>query len=265
MFADWMSQKAFAGTTKMRVVGIIPARYASTRFPGKPLLDICGKPMVVRVYEQAKKVPEFAEVVIATDDARIAEVCERFDIPVVMTSPDCATPWHRAHEVSERVPADFYVTVNGDEPLINPEVISAAIPPNSVPQEKEFGTNIITEMHEPSEVLDPSNIKVVFDDNLHCRYMSRSIAPLPYKSKNFQYYKHVGVVGLNKKMLDFYVNSVPGIFEQIEGIDSLRFADYDKTLQFVYFPNAGTLSVDTENDLEIVRKTFKIPKKNIES
>lgn len=237
----------------MKIIGVIPARYASTRFPGKPLVDICGKPMIQRVFEQVKKVEEFSEVVVATDDERIEKCCRENGMPVVMTPASCATPWHRAKEVADCLPADFYITVNGDEPLIEPQVIRAAIP-SAVPLDEEFGTNIITEMESPSEVMDPTNIKMVFNDKLECCYMSRTPIPYPYKSTSFRYYKHVGVVGCNKRMLDFYVNSVPGRFELIEGIDSLRFVDYGKRLQLVIVENAGTLSVDTQNDLRRVRE-----------
>ena len=237
----------------MKIVGIIPARYASTRFPGKPLVDICGKPMIQRVFEQVKKVEEFSEIFVATDDARIEACCRERGIPVVMTREDCATPWHRAHEVAERVPANFYITINGDEPLIRPEVIRAGLL-TEIPQDEEFGTNVITEMKNPAEVMDPTNIKVVFDDKLECRYMSRTPIPFPYKSTNFRYYKHIGVVGCNKRMLDFYVTSSPGTFERVEGIDSLRFVDYGKRLQFIVAENAETLSVDTPNDLARVRE-----------
>ncbi len=243
----------------MKIIGIIPARYASTRFPGKPLVDICGKPMIQRVFEQAEKVTEFSQVVVATDDARIREACERFKTPVVMTSPNCATPWHRAQEVARRISADFYITINGDEPLIEPNVIRAAIP-QSVPANCEFGTNVITEMNDPAEVLDPTNIKVVFNEKRECCYMSRTPIPFPYKSTKFRYWKHVGVVGCNKRMLDFYVNSEPGTFERIEGIDSLRFVDYGKKLVFSLVENAGSLSVDTPNDLARIRERFALGK-----
>jgi len=101
--------------------------------------------------------------------------------------------------------------------------------------------------------MDPSNIKVIFDDQMNALYMSRSPIPYPYKSIDFRYYKHVGILGYNKKMLDFYHNSVPGRFESIEGIDTLRFIDYGKTLKFIYIPSYGSLSVDTPKDLERVR------------
>ena len=209
--------------------------------------------MIWWVYNRVKTVKKLDEVYVATDDVRIEDVCKENNIPVIMTSDKHRTGAHRLQEVSEHIEADFYVQLNGDEPLINVEAIESAIP-CEVPQDTEFGTNIITKMHEPSQVLDSSNIKVVFDENSNALYMSRTPIPYPFKSIDFDYYKHVGIIGYNKKMLDFYKNSEPGHFEKIEGIDTLRFLDYGKTLKFIKVDNCESLSVDTEKDLEEVRR-----------
>ena len=240
----------------MKPAGIIPARYASTRLPGKPLKDICGKPMLVWVYQQAKKAKKLDEVYVATDDERIERMCRDYEIPVVMTSPSHPTGANRLQEVSETVSADFYIQLNGDEPLLDPDLADAAVP-EEADQEQPFGTNIITKMRSPSEVMDPANIKVVFDETFRALYMSRTPIPYPFKSIEFEYYKHVGILGYNKKMLDFYRDSVPGRFERIEGIDTLRFLDYGKKLQFIEVENCRTLSVDTQKDLERVRKIME--------
>ncbi len=240
----------------MKVAGIIPARYASTRLPGKPLKDICGKPMLVWVYEQAKKAKKLDEVYVATDDERIETMCREYQIPVVMTSSSHPTGANRLQEVSETVSADFYIQLNGDEPLLDPNLADAAVP-EEADSKQAFGTNIITKMHSPSEVMDPANIKVVFDEEFRALYMSRTPIPYPFKSIEFEYYKHVGILGYNKKMLDFYRDSVPGRFERIEGIDTLRFIDYGKRLQFIEVEHCRTLSVDTQKDLERVRKIME--------
>lgn len=237
----------------MNVVGIIPARYGSTRLPGKPLLDICGKPMIWWVYERVKKVKELNQIYVATDDIRIEDMCRQYNIPVIMTQNTHQTGAHRLQEVSEHIAADFYVQLNGDEPLIEEHAIKAVIP-KEVPQDREFGTNIITSMDNPAQVLDTSNIKMIFDVNLRALYMSRMAIPCAFKSVDFQYYKHVGIIGYNKKMLDFYKNSEPGRFEIIEGIDTLRFLDYGKELQLFIVEQCRCLSVDTEKDLTEVRK-----------
>lgn len=240
----------------MKVVGIIPARYASTRLPGKPLKDILGYPMIWWVYKRVRTVKELDEIYVATDDDRIKEVCEHYDIPVIMTSPEHPNGAMRLQEVSETVQADFYVQLNGDEPLMNTDAIIAAIP-ESVPQDVAFGTNIITQIDDPAQVLDASNIKMVFDDQMNALYMSRTPIPYPFKSIDFQYYKHVGIIGYNKMMLDFYKNSRPGRFERIEGIDTLRFLDYGKQLKLILVPDCHSLSVDTQKDLDMVIKMMK--------
>ena len=240
----------------MKVVGIIPARYASTRLPGKPLKDILGYPMIWWVYKRVRTVKELDEIYVATDDDRIKEVCEQYEIPVIMTSPDHPNGAMRLQEVSETVQADFYVQLNGDEPLINTDAIIAAIP-ETVPQDVAFGTNIITQIDDPAQVMDASNIKMVFDDQMNALYMSRTPIPYPFKSIDFQYYKHVGIIGYNKMMLDFYKNSQPGRFEQIEGIDTLRFLDYGKQLKLSLVPDCHSLSVDTQKDLDMVIKMMK--------
>lgn len=240
----------------MKVVGIIPARYGSTRLPGKPLKDILGYPMIWWVYKRVCSVKKLDEVYVATDDERIKGVCEQFNIPVVMTANTHKTAAHRLQEVSESVVADFYLQLNGDEPLINTDAIEAAIP-DEVPDDREFGTNIITEMTEPVQVMDASNIKMVFDNEMNALYMSRTPIPYPFKAIDYKYYKHVGIIGYNKKMLDFYKNSKPGRFEIIEGIDTLRFLDYGKQLKLFLVPECHSLSVDTDKDLEMVIKMIK--------
>lgn len=240
----------------MKVIGVIPARYGSTRLPGKPLKDILGHPMIWWVYERVRSVNKLDEVFVATDDDRIKTACEMYRIPVVMTENKHRTAAHRLQEVSEKVQADYYLQLNGDEPLIETEAIVAAIP-EKFPIDVEFGTNIITNMDDPAQVMDPSNIKVVFDDNMNAIYMSRTPIPYPFKSIDFKYYKHVGIIGYNKKMLDFYKNTEPGRFEVIEGIDTLRFLDYGKQLKLSLVKNCRSLSVDTEKDLEMVTRMIK--------
>lgn len=235
----------------MKVVGVIPARFNSSRLPGKPLADILGRPMVWWVYQRVRAVEKLDEVYVATDDERILGACREMGIPAIMTAATHRTAAHRLQEVSETVRADFYLQLNGDEPLINTDAIAAAIP-ERVPREVEFGTNIITRMDDPAQVMDPSNIKMVFDEQMNALYMSRTPIPYPFKAIDFKYYKHVGIIGYNKKMLDFYKNSVPGRFETIEGIDTLRFLDYGKQLKLVCVPECHSLSVDTEKDLEMV-------------
>ena len=247
----------------MKVIGVIPARFGATRLPGKPLIDINGHPMIWWVYQRVRSVKGLDEIYAAVDDDRIKAACDAMNLPAVMTSSVHRTAANRLQEFSETVKADFYVQINGDEPLIDTRAVAAAIP-DYVPQDVEFGTNIITEMSEPSQVMDSSNIKMVFDSEMNALYMSRTPVPYPYKSIDFKYYKHVGIIGYNKKMLDFYKNSQPGRFELIEGIDTLRFLDYGKQLKLSIVPDCRCLSVDTEKDLEFVRHIIREENNNAE-
>lgn len=240
----------------MKVVGIIPARYASTRLPGKPLKNILGHPMIWWVYQRVCTVDKLDQIYVATDDERIQAVCEEYRIPIIMTADTHQTGAHRLQEVSETVTADFYVQLNGDEPLINTKAIMDVIP-DEVPLDREFGTNIITDISDPAQVLDASNIKMVFDNDMNALYMSRTPIPYPFRAIDFHYYKHVGIIGYNRRMLDFYKNSEPGRLEKIEGIDTLRFLDYGKQLKLFYVPNCHSLSVDTEKDLQMVIKMME--------
>lgn len=242
--------------TEMNVIGVIPARYNSKRLPGKPLKEIAGYPMLWWVYQRARQVEKFNRIIVATDDERIEKTCENYGIPVCMTDKNHLTAANRLQEVSEIYRADFYVQINGDEPLINVDALREVVP-KDVPNNIEYGTNIITEINDPAQVMDPSNIKVVFDNDKRALYMSRMPIPFPFTSLDYRYYKHVGIIGYNKKMLDFYKKTKPGKFETIEGIDTLRFIDYGKHLQFIYVRSCRSLSVDTEKDLEYIRRHIK--------
>lgn len=240
----------------MKVIGVIPARMDSTRLPGKPLLELCGKPMVWWVYQTAKQVKRFRNVIVATDHEDIKKVCEKYHMEVIMTKNGHPTAIHRLHEVADKIPADFYVQINGDEPLLKAEVIDEVIP-NQLYKEKEYGINLITNIKSPVELADLANIKMVFDENCDCMYMSRNPIPAPFGTLKYTYYKHVGIIGYNRGMLDFYVNSVPRYYEQIEGIDLMRFVEYRKRLHLVKVNDIQTLSVDTEKDLLFVRQVLE--------
>jgi 3-deoxy-manno-octulosonate cytidylyltransferase (CMP-KDO synthetase) len=231
----------------MKVIGVIPARYASSRFPGKPLADIHGKPMIWWVYQQAKKTISFSSVVVATDDQRIFDACQSYDISVVMTSADCPTPANRIHEISCKIDADLYVEINGDEPLIEPETIESVIPPGVADNQPYVGSlySIIT---DAIDAIDPTNLKVVVSHNGYGMYVSRSPIPFPKGSLNFTYKKYIGIVAFNKSALDFYAATPRGEIEIAEDMDLLRFIENGIPVHFGEV-DCKTISVDTEKDL----------------
>ncbi len=241
----------------MKVIGVIPARYASSRLPGKPIVDIRGHPMIWWVYQQAKAVEEFQEVMVATDDDRIAAVCKENQIPFVMTSPDTPNHIHRIWEVTEQIQADYYVSINGDEPLINPENIRAAVNaiPKAVSEEAYFGS-VYRELKDPAEVIDLSNVKIVLGKENQCLYQSRNPIPSTKGSLEFKYKKAIGIECFNKKALDFFVNTPMGVLEKIEDIDHLRFLENNVPIYYTKI-DSESLSVDTKNDLERVTKIIQ--------
>ncbi len=233
----------------MKIVGIIPARYQSSRFPGKPLVDICGRPMIWWVYNQVKKVKELNEIYVATDNEKIETICKMYDIPCLMTKDNHPTHVHRIHEVSERINSDYYVVICGDEPLIDHNTIKKVIP-NEKSLDFYVG-GLCRYFSDPAEVIDPANIKVVTNNNDECILLSRSPVPFPYKTINFKYKKVVGVECYNKNALDFFVNTEKGFLESIEDVTLQRFLENKIHIKYKLVDSLS-LSVDTPRDLEKV-------------
>lgn len=241
----------------MKIVAIIPSRYQSSRFPGKPLADICGHPMIWWVYNQVRKVKEFESVYVATDDERIKKVCEENDMNVVMTSSNHNSSTERVFEVAGKINSDYYVVINGDEPLIDPNVIRKIIPTKKE-KDKFYVANIMTEIKSASEVVDFTNIKVVVDKNNYAMYFSRSPIPYPKASLDYKYYKHVGILIYSYEALKFFAKTKKGKIEKIEDVNEIRFIENGKKIKMVK-AKANSLSVDTPKDLN---KVISIIKKN---
>lgn len=235
----------------MKIIGVIPARYASTRFPGKPLADIFGKPMLHWVYSQVKNIDVFDKVVCAIDDERILEVCERYGMEYILTRNDHPNHISRIQEVSEKVMADYYICINGDEPLISNDCILPVIP-DDVHIEPYFG-GAMRKLTDPAETIDFAKIKLAVSAQTgRCLYMSRTPVPYPRGTLMFNYKKYVGVECFNKAALDFFVNTPMGDLEKVEDIDHLRFLENGVDLHFNYV-ESESISVDTPKDLEKVK------------
>lgn len=237
----------------MKYIGVIPARYNSSRFPGKPLADICGKPMIWWVHEQLKKVTELTDVYVATDDSRIKNVCDNYGIKTVMTSDKHKTHLDRLFEVSTKVDGDFYINVNGDEPLIESNTIKKILPKNIDPKSLSV-LNLMTELNNPLEVVDFSKIKIATDIFGYGLYMARSPIPYPKGTSNYTFKKFVGVQCFTKKALEFCYNAERGPVEEAEDIDEFRFLEHGQKIKFVLSTDITTLSVDTPKDLGKVRE-----------
>jgi 3-deoxy-manno-octulosonate cytidylyltransferase (CMP-KDO synthetase) len=236
----------------MKTIGVIPARYNSSRFPGKPLSDICGKPMVWWVYQQALKAG-LDEVYVATDDDRIFKAAEELGINVLMTSIEHKTPNDRVWEVSTKIDGDIFLCINGDEPLIDPAVIRRTLPDSDDMDDLEYYySNIMTRIKNPVEVVDPTNIKAVVNAKGEAMWASRSPIPYPKGSMEFEYKKLVGIAAFSKKALEFYHSTPRSRLEEAEELDLYRFLENGKKVKLKEI-DCSTLSVDTPKDLEHVR------------
>lgn len=239
----------------MKILGVIPARYKSSRFEGKPLADICGKPMIWWVYKQAMQVEDFEAVYVATDDEKIRNTCETFGINVIMTSEQHKTGTDRIGEVARKIEADLYVNIQGDEPMIEPETIKEAIRPFYGNSNLEV-SNLMTVIKDPVDVVNFTIPKVITNKDGIGLYLTRSTAPYPKGKIDFPYYKQVCVYAFKPGALEFYCNSPRGKIESIEDIEILRFIENGYKVQFIEV-DSDTVAVDTPNDLEKVRTIMK--------
>lgn len=232
----------------MKLIGVIPSRYGSTRFPGKPLAQICGKPMIYWVYNSAKQVKNLETIYVATDDERIYNTCRELGLNVIMTANTHMNCFHRLHEVAHKIPADRYIMINGDEPLIEPQCIQTVV--DKIIETKANYLFSYRKLTNAVEAMDSGNIKVVIS-NEKLLYLSRTPIPYPQKSVTFDYKKIIGIQGLSTDMLDFFVNTPPGEIEQIEDIAELRFIENGKTVDCVEV-FSDSISVDNPKDIEKV-------------
>ncbi len=231
----------------MNIIGVIPARAESTRFFEKPLALILGKPMIWWVWSHCKEVAEFTEVYVATDSEKIKQLVESFGGKVVMTSSEHDTATERLYEVSTKIPADLYVMVNGDEPLLTRESIVQCIPSAIAPGEM-YVSNLMTDFSNPVEVVDATNLKIVTAADNRCLFISRSPIPYPKGNMDYVYHKFVGVGAFNREALEFYHNTPRGPIEKIEENDSFRFIENHVPIYY-YNCHCKSLSVDNKKDI----------------
>jgi len=243
----------------MNVVGIIPARYDSTRLPGKPLKLIGDISLIMRVFSQCSKVDLFNEIVVATDDERILSHVEESEGKAVMTSSEHGSGTERCEEALGKIEGnfDFVINIQGDEPFINPEHIKALI--SSLNEETEVAT-LCMPIEDEEELNDPGIPKVVIDKKGDALYFSRSI--IPYirepnskdKTDQHKFLKHIGIYAYRKDVLATIVKLSPSIIEQSEQLEQLRWLYNGVRIHTIEIPNEKSISVDTIEDLEKARK-----------
>lgn len=240
----------------MKAVGIIPSRYSSSRFPGKPLIDLKGKTMVQRVYENASKASLLNEVIVATDDERIYNHVLGFGGKVMMTSSEHASGTDRCGEVAEKVEAEIIINIQGDEPLVNPiqlDSLLKAFKDTSV-QIATLGSPNITE----EDITNPNRVKIVTDTFNNALYFSRSAVPNDFHFKDdsrefYPFLKHIGLYAYRKSCLQELVRLHPTKLEQVESLEQLRWLYYGYSIRVIE-TKIETPNIDVPEDLEKVLK-----------
>ncbi len=240
-----------------RVLAVIPARYASTRFPGKPLVDIQGKPMIQHVWERVRAVSAIERVIVATDDERIAQTVRAFGAEVVMTSPDHPSGTDRIWEVAQNLAEfDWVLNVQGDEPFINPHHLQAAIDGAAQNPGADILT-LVTPIHTVEDWQEPNLVKAVLTAHGQALYFSR--APVPYHrdapESPQSAYRHIGIYLYRRAALERFTHLPPSPLEQLEKLEQLRALEAGMMIYAAEVPEAP-VGVDTPADLIRIRDSL---------
>lgn len=235
------------------VVGIIPARYASTRLPGKALEDIVGKPMIQRVYEACKQSDILDGLYVATDDTRIAKVVEDIGGAVIMTSPNHVSGTDRLAEAITNLDADIVVNIQGDYPFMNPNMIREGVEPLLADPDLPMAT-MMRGISSPTDLHDPDVVKVTINLKSEAMYFSRSLIPFPRGYKAHTVYEHIGMFFYQRAFLESFSKLPPTPLEQVEKLEQLRVLEHGYRIRVVHTACKDSLlsgfSVDTADDLD---------------
>jgi 3-deoxy-manno-octulosonate cytidylyltransferase (CMP-KDO synthetase) len=246
-----------SNTYKARIVGVIPARYGSSRFEGKVLANIAGKPMIQWVYERARQSKMLDELLVAVDDPRVQSQVEAFGGKAILTGTHHESGTDRIAEVVEKMPADIVVNIQGDQPLLDPNMIDEAIQP--MIDDPEIQMSTLKREIEQDEFDDPGVVKVVVDEKGFALYFSRSLLPFPRYDENLHVYEHVGLYVYRKDFL-LKISKMPqGYLEKIESLEQLRVMEKGYKILVVETKTDRTagISVDTPEDLKKVERVIK--------
>jgi 3-deoxy-manno-octulosonate cytidylyltransferase (CMP-KDO synthetase) len=244
----------------MRIIGIIPVRYGSKRFSGKVLADILGKSLIQRVYEQSKKVELLDDVLIATDNKKILQVVGKFAGKAIMTSSNCRSGTDRLAEVARGLDADIFVNIQGDEPLISPQVVTKVTQALIKDKTIDIAT-VARKITSPEELNNPNVVKVVIDNDGFALYFSRAQIPyvrhqLELKDLSSVFYKHIGLYAYRREFLLNFVQMKQSPLEKVEDLEQLRALQNGYKIKVV-ITEYDSIGVDTKEDLERVRKILK--------
>ncbi len=242
----------------MKVVAVIPARYASTRLPGKVLADINGKPMIQHVWEQVKKSRFVDEVLIACDDAKVESAARKFKARAVMTSVNHTSGTDRIAEAVKDLDFDIVLNIQGDEPLVRPEMVEV-LARALLDDKKAVMATVVRVMTDESEVANPNVVKVALDKDGYALYFSRSPIPFNREKQDFsklRYYKHFGLYAYRKEFLMGFKNLPASQLEETEKLEQLRVLEAGHRIKVVQ-TKCDTVAVDTQQDLDRVCEILK--------
>ncbi len=244
----------------MNVILLIPARYGSSRFPGKPLAPINGKPMIQHVYERASLAKGLTAIYVATDDERIKNTVEGFGGQVVMTSPDAASGTDRINEAITTLGLaddDLVINVQGDQPLIDPITIEQLISLfERHPGEFSMAT-LGFEITEARELNDPNHVKMVFDNDFNALYFSRACIPFGRDTSDYPVYKHIGIYAYTREFISTFAKLPLGRLEELEKLEQLRALEHGYKIK-VAISAFNSPEVDTPEDIRICEQRLAV-------
>ncbi len=245
-----------------RAVGIIPARWSSTRFPGKPLHVIAGKPLLRRVWEQSRRAKNLDSVIIATDDMRIAEAAFNWGAEIALTSPKHRSGTDRIAEVARHAKQfAFVVNIQGDEPLVDSQLIDKLVKK----LRSDRSIDIVTAAHpfeNPGEAFSPHQVKVVVDESGRALYFSRAAIPFPRNPSGIKYFRHQGIYGFRRGALLQFVQWKPTPLERAESLEQLRALENGVKVH-VLITSKGSPGIDTLADAEALEQKLAGAKRKI--
>ena len=235
---------------------VIPARYASSRFPGKPLADICGKPMVWWVYQEAKKLTDVCGVYVATESPLLLRECQKMGLEAILTADTHASGTDRAAEVARSIKADWYLVWMGDEPLIRAKEATELL--SKARTKAGYEAYMLAKTFDnPVDVVNPTTIKLALNKRQELVFMSRSCIPFPKSALHYNYYKNIGAYLMSARALEFFARTEVGDLEHIEDIELLRLLENHKKIYVSVLEDCVSMSVDTPKDLQRVVKIIE--------
>jgi 3-deoxy-manno-octulosonate cytidylyltransferase (CMP-KDO synthetase) len=236
--------------TPTRILGVIPARLASTRLPRKVLREVAGRPLLAWVVEAAKACPQLDQVLVATDSEEVLELCQSLDISCELTAPELPSGTDRIHAIAQRHDAEIYVNIQGDEPLLRPEHIADLLRPF---ERAHVEVTTLKVRCTAGNITNPNAVKVVTAADGRALYFSRAAIPYDRDGASPPYWKHIGLYAYRKVALDQFPSLPVSVLERAERLEQLRFLENGINL-YVESTHHDTIGVDTEADLRLVEQ-----------